>query len=326
VLKVLSYVVSSPLSFRRRRAPQAHPAPQGKVVQISNHRWPFGPGESRSVLDRDCYNDGVRRGNGEPVAQSAEQQTFNLRVEGSSPSRLTLGNLRGKFDLASQIRLVRCLWADIDDCKTVDEVQARLDRADLPRPTVIVCSGRGYHLYWRLTEPVQIDDAGGNPPPVFTDFTDQGPGKKKKPIDFILGPDKQRIEEMPDLSPRAEYVQNILAGMAKRLGSDHTHDLSRLLRLPGTLNRKDQRNGREPVPCYIIECDGNRRYPFADFEKFAEFSPDLIREKELATVRLKTGMTYPPHPTSCPATNAPRKVALGAARAAAGSRCALAEP
>ena len=37
------------------------------------------------------------------------------------------------------------------------------------------------------------------------------------------------------------------------------------MRLPGTLNRKDQRNGQAPVPCELAECHPDRRYPFAAF-------------------------------------------------------------
>jgi hypothetical protein len=60
-----------------------------------------------------------------------------------------------------------------------------------------------------------------------------------------------------------------------------------LLRLPCTLNRKDQRNGKEPVPCELVECDPTRRYAFADFEWFAETSPARVRRERVAAIRLK---------------------------------------
>jgi hypothetical protein len=42
----------------------------------------------------------------------------------------------------------------------------------------------------------------------------------------------------PSLSPKAQDIQDILGGIASKIGGDHTTDLSRLLRVPGTLNRK----------------------------------------------------------------------------------------
>ena len=43
--------------------------------------------------------------------------------------------------------------------------------------------------------------------------------------------------------------------MAQKLGGDHTQDLARILRLPGTLNRKDERNGKQAVVA-IAKLDG----------------------------------------------------------------------
>ena len=148
------------------------------------------------------------------------------------------------------------------------------------------------HLYWILSEPYLIDDVG-DPPPVFTDFTDQGEGKKKKPRKYLKGADGEKVyidgqdkHNAPSLSPKAQHIQDILAGMASKIGGDHTTDLSRLLRVPGTLNRKDQRNGREPVPCTLVECDPNRRYSIDEFAKYAEASPDRVRRETIAKVKL----------------------------------------
>ncbi|MCI0462445.1 MAG: hypothetical protein L0Z62_36300, partial [Gemmataceae bacterium] len=80
------------------------------------------------------------------------------------------------FDDAFQIRTVRVLWADIDHC-TPEEAIKRCEAAGLPRPSVIVRSGHGVHVYWILAEPYLIDDVGA-PPRVFKEFVDQGPEKK----------------------------------------------------------------------------------------------------------------------------------------------------
>jgi P4 family phage/plasmid primase-like protien len=211
---------------------------------------------------------------------------------------------RQRYDLAWQIRVVRALWADLDHC-TVEEALKRCEREGLPRPSIIVRSAHGVHLYWLLAEPFPIDDVG-DPPAVLKEWPEAaGPGEKKRPRQYIEGPagktyryltdpktgreNKRESQEWPGLSLKAQHVQDVLAGLAAKVGGDHTQDLARLLRLPCTLNRKDERTGKPPVPCELVECNSERRYPFADFERFAEHSPERAEAKELAKVRLKTG-------------------------------------
>jgi P4 family phage/plasmid primase-like protien len=190
-----------------------------------------------------------------------------------------------RFDLAWQVRVVRVLWADLDRC-TPEESLARCDKAKLPRPSVIVRSGHGVHLYWLLAEPYLVDDAG-DPPPAYKEFVDQGEGKKKKVRRYTVDPTtKERNYNLPPLSAKAKHVQQIIKGMAAQIGGDHTQDLSRILRLPATLNRKDERNGKEPVPCVLVECDAERRYPLALFEPFADKAPGAAEEKKAAGMRL----------------------------------------
>ena len=88
----------------------------------------------------------------------------------------------GQYDQAWQIRTVRVLWADVDDGTPKDAVE-RCKTAGLPEPSIVVASGKGGHLYWILNEPIIIDD--GDPRPVFTEFIDQGDGKKKAGGKFI---------------------------------------------------------------------------------------------------------------------------------------------
>ena len=95
------------------------------------------------------------------------------------------------------------------------------------------------------------------------------PDGRKKPRKYISeNGEKVYLDQrrhVSRLSPKAEHFQDVLAGIAKALGGDHTTDLSRLLRLPGTFNRKDERNGRKPVPAELVECDprGNIRSPLS---------------------------------------------------------------
>jgi P4 family phage/plasmid primase-like protien len=208
-----------------------------------------------------------------------------------------------RWDLAWQIRMVRALWADLDHC-TVEEALGRCQAGGLPRPSIVVCSGNGVHLYWILAQPIVVDDVG-EPPGVETEFIDRGPDKKKLPrkvvcldggervylylVDRKTGGDSATLNpECPwgRLSPKAQHIQDVLAGIASKIGGDNTSDLARLLRLVCTFNRKDQVNGREPVACELVECVPERRFTFAEFERFAADAPDRVRRVAAAKMRL----------------------------------------
>ncbi len=65
----------------------------------------------------------------------------------------------GQYDQAWQIRIVRCVWVDIDNI-TEEEARERIKAARLPSPSIVVWSGNGVHIYWLLEEPYLIDDVG----------------------------------------------------------------------------------------------------------------------------------------------------------------------
>lgn len=203
---------------------------------------------------------------------------------------------RGEYDLAFQIRQVNALWADVDNV-TVEATLARVNEADLPRPSAVVSSGSGVHLYWLLNEPHEIDDAS-QPPPVKTEWHENGNGKKA--VRYFIDSAGQRVEigphtRLPVLSPKAQHVQDILQGIASAIGGDNTQDLSRLLRVPGFQNRKNERNGRAPLPCTLIECEPERRYPISEFEDFAKRSPAYKKRRDLAVIPLpKSRKQLPP--------------------------------
>jgi len=249
--------------------------------------------------DRGCVVDGNGQWQwippGTPVSIESRLAEINARAE-QEQTNVFFGVCprfgAKQYDLAFQNRTVRVLWADVDHV-TVDEALERCRAAGLPRPSIVVNSGNGAHIYWLLVEPYLIDDTGGDPVPVLTEFVDQGPEKKKKPRKYIIDPaSSERLyldkgkHNIPPLSPKAQYIQDVLAGLAAKIGGDHTTDLSRLLRVPGTLNRKDQRNGREPVPCTLVECDPTRRYAIDDFSRFVEASPQKAHREQVAKVKL----------------------------------------
>ena len=164
----------------------------------------------------------------------------------------------------------------------------RVVKAGLPSPSIIVNSGHGVHLHWLLDAPYLIDDAG-DPPSVEKDWIETH-NERKKPRKFVVeNGEKIYLDQrrhVSRLSPKAVHVHDVLAGIAKTVGGDHTTDLSRLLRLPGTLNRKDERNGKEPVPTALVECDPNRKYSLATFERFKSTSPETERSKHIAAMPL----------------------------------------
>jgi hypothetical protein len=157
-------------------------------------------------------------------------------------------------------------------------------------------------LYWILAEPLLIDDVE-KPPAVYTGFVDQGEGKKKKPMKYVR-PDKNTLgielylsdgktlnpecHPWGELSAKARHFQDVLAGLAAKISGDHTTDLARCLRFPSTLNRKDQRNGKQPVPCELVEFEPTRRYPFGDFEALAVESPARQRREKVTAMQLRT--------------------------------------
>jgi putative DNA primase/helicase len=67
---------------------------------------------------------------------------------GANP-RTAVGGTDGE-----SVAIFRCLFADIDGV-TLAEGLARLAATALPPPTIVVFSGGGVHIYWRLSEPLR---------------------------------------------------------------------------------------------------------------------------------------------------------------------------
>jgi hypothetical protein len=223
-------------------------------------------------------------------------QVLSRLLKVSAEERLNLffgvcprAGTNGRFDLAWQIRTVRVLWTDIDFVSP-DEARSRVSTAGLPEPSIVVNSGNGVHLYWLLDQPYLIDDVG-DPPPVETEWT-QGTNGRKKPRKYVVeNDDRVYLDQrryVSRLSSKAEHFQDVLAGIAKVVGGDHATDLSRLLRLPGTFNRKDQRNGSEPLPTALVDCDPSRKYSLATFEPLKSTSLETERAKQIAAMPLPT--------------------------------------
>ena len=134
---------------------------------------------------------------------------------------------------------LRALWVDLDASITTDErMEHALKESALPAPTMVVWSGNGYHLYWRLS-------------------------KAEAPAD----------------------VQPYARGVHMALPSDATHDVTRVMRVPGTWNFKDE---GEPKECLILKHDPTLTYKLSSFPKASITSPGQTAEwtpssKALAT-------------------------------------------
>jgi uncharacterized protein (DUF927 family) len=131
------------------------------------------------------------------------------------------------------------LWMDIDikdsahkknDLPTTREEVDKIIETLPFQPTIKVNSGHGYHVYTLFDQPLLIE------------------GEKQLSMAQNLLRD----------------YQGILLGRAQRKGwqLDNTSDLPRVLRVPGTMNRK-----KEPVPVQVIGFYPRNRYPISEIRK-----------------------------------------------------------
>ncbi len=71
---------------------------------------------------------------------------------------------------------------------------------------------------------------------------------------------------IPITDANRAHLEAILKGLQRAVGSDSVFDLSRVMRLAGSINVKDP---AKPVSCRIISLDERRRFTLDDFQNFA---------------------------------------------------------
>jgi hypothetical protein len=101
---------------------------------------------------------------------------------------------------------------------------------DVPPPTVIVFSGGGYQGFWKLREPVPIDG------------------------------DLEKAEDAARYNLQLELL----------FGADECHNVDRIMRLPGTLNRPNKRKrdkGQRIALAEVVEFEPERVYDVGQFVK-----------------------------------------------------------
>jgi len=161
---------------------------------------------------------------------------------------------------ASEIVAIVGLWADIDLTapwratkllpRTLDEARTILEKLPLA-PSMLVDSGHGLHAYWFFKEP------------------------------WTFETDAERLVAAKTARGWVETVRN--AAQAFGWDVDSVGDLARVLRLPGTVNRK----GEPPVEVRVIESN-DRRYNPCDFETFmAEEIPAETPEVQVGALELR---------------------------------------
>lgn len=99
-------------------------------------------------------------------------------------------------------------------------------------PTAIVYSGGGYQGYWALTEPLSVNG------------------------------DVATAEDLKLYNLQLERV----------FGGDNCHDVSRIMRIPGTINVPDAKKaakGRPAALAQVVEWNADRVYPIGQFTKAA---------------------------------------------------------
>jgi hypothetical protein len=147
---------------------------------------------------------------------------------------LPVGGMQGKRGTADDSIALPFLWADLD-YGTVghkpapgglplppDEDAARQVIAALPTPSLLVHSGGGLYPIWKYEQPIYLANA----------------------------------ERRDEAKVRSQRWQNVIKAAAASLGWHYgsgVGDLPRVLRLPGSVNRKV---AESPRPCWVIETSG----------------------------------------------------------------------
>ncbi|MER7967964.1 hypothetical protein ABTX35_02935, partial [Streptomyces sp. NPDC096080] len=172
---------------------------------------------------------------------------FPQGTRGSARDSRALYGMWSDIDFGNNLHKATALPADAREARDIPRF------ARLPEPTRVEHSGGGLYAWWEFERPLVVGEDIG-------------------------------FEEAAAL---AGDWQNILVSGARKMGVGYgsgVRDLARVLRLPGTVNRKP---GRVPTLCKVVESDGRR------------FSPDEIldtaeRLKPRPKKRSAAKMSAPP--------------------------------
>lgn len=150
-----------------------------------------------------------------PVSGTSSASEYLTSVAGRLNAFIGVCPRKAKNGSSEYVHSLNAIWCDVD-AKDFDEgkssvLQHLKESAPLP-PSFIVDSGNGFHGYWLLDKPYEINGD-------------------------------------------EESVQELVKRFHSCVGGDHTHDLSRIMRVPGTLNLK---NEEDPTLCKFVEKEGTQ--------------------------------------------------------------------
>lgn len=188
----------------------------------------------------------------DPDTRSIETRTFSeavvpglmkwLETQGATRNLyFSVGEPLADFSKkAERTDMARVWWFHVDvDPRAGEDVASEQARSlallknppgGLPPPTVIVFSGGGHQAFWALSQPIEID------------------GK----------------EELAEDTKLYNLAIEVL------LGADNVHDISRIMRLPGSVNRPDSKKrakGRVEALAEVVEWHEDRLYDLSQFQK-----------------------------------------------------------
>ena len=144
----------------------------------------------------------------------------------------TINHMTKKASRAD-IQQVEYLHVDVDPRagEDITEEQERilnLFRAAKPQPTCVIFSGGGYQAFWKLTEPIPLDGS----------------------------------------ISRAEDAKMYNVQLEVLYGGDNCHNVDRIMRLPGTMNRPNKKKlakGRKEVMAELVYFDDSVVYDISTF-------------------------------------------------------------
>lgn len=180
--------------------------------------FPNGRGYPRQQLTRD-----------QNVIDQAAQAWANPNADHGVYFGVALRSLEAKRGTKDDVHAIPALWVDIDTEKEGWDKKRTIGAVKTHplRPSIIIDSGRGLHLYWLLSEPVVLPDAETH---------------------------------TEDREQAIETVEQDLRDLSRVFGGDNaTCEIARVMRLPGTYNTKDGK-ARDVK---LIACEWDREFDIA---------------------------------------------------------------
>lgn len=165
----------------------------------------------------------------------------------------------------SDVEAVTYFHVDVDPepGKDLEEEQARILGLftdglpeGVPEPTFVIYSGGGYQAFWRLREPIVIN---GN---------------------------IEKAEEVELYNKQLELI----------FGGDNCHNVDRIMRLPGTINRPDAKKlakGRKEAMAKLVINNTSKSWALSRFTKAARTTEDMGNNVNPMGVALDFGDNIP---------------------------------